>query len=182
VQNFVARKVMEKNMLASASAARGRFRVYLLKVFDNFAVSEIRRQKAKKRGPLNDQAVSLDGVPEAAVSDDRSHRAFDLDWARQTMARAVERMRSECDAKGRRDLWEVFTCRVLEPALDEAPQPSYEALVQRFGFQSPTQASNLLITAKRMFRRALTDVVRDTVADEAQVEQEIRDLKAVLAG
>jgi hypothetical protein len=33
-----------------------------------------------------------------------------------------------------------------------------------------------------MFRRALADTVRDTVADESQVEEEIRDLKAILAG
>ena len=98
------------------------------------------------------------------------------------MATAVERMRSECAEKGRSDLWEVFSCRVLEPALEQAPIPSYEVLVQRFGFQSPSQASNLLITAKRMFHRALADTVRDTVADESQVEEEIRDLKAILAG
>lgn len=71
---------------------------------------------------------------------------------------------------------------MLEPALNHAPLPSYETLVQRFGFQSPTQASNLLITAKRMFRRALADTVRDTVAGESQVEEEIRELKAILAG
>jgi hypothetical protein len=33
-----------------------------------------------------------------------------------------------------------------------------------------------------MDRRALEDTVRDTVGDDSQVDEEIRDLKAILAG
>ena len=60
VQDFVAYKILHKNVLACARGTRGRFRVFLLKVFRNFVVSEIRRQKARKRGPHNDRTVSLD--------------------------------------------------------------------------------------------------------------------------
>ncbi len=181
VQEFVARKIMAKNALASADAERGRFRVFLLKTFTNFVVSEIRKGRARKRAPDNEQALNLDDVPDLAAADAPFHQTLDLEWARQIMALAINRMKKECAAKGRKDLWEVFSCRVLEPALEQAPLPSYESLVQRFGFESPTQASNLLITAKRMFRRALEETVRDTVADESQVDEEIRDLKAILA-
>jgi DNA-directed RNA polymerase specialized sigma24 family protein len=181
VQDFVAHKILRKNILSGANRTRGRFRVYLLTAFKNFVIGEIRRRKALKRGPLGDGALSLDELPEAAVAAKDSHRALDLDWARQTLAMAVERMREECRGKDRRDLWDVFSCRILEPALDQAPVPSYETLVSRFGFESPTQASNLLITARRNIRRALEGVVRDTVADESQVEREIRDLKAILS-
>jgi DNA-directed RNA polymerase specialized sigma24 family protein len=181
VQDFVTRKILQTNVLVHARGDRGRFRVFLLSVFKNFSISEIRRLKAKKRGPPNDRVVSLDEVPDAVVAKDDAHRAFDLDWARQTLAMAIERMKKECAEKGRRDLWEMFSCRVLEPALDQAPPPPYETLVARFGFQSPSQASNLLITAKRMFRRALAEVVRKTVTDASRVDEEIRDLKAVLS-
>ena len=181
VQDFVASKIMDKKVLAGVSAGKGRFRDYLLVVFDNFAIGEIRRHRAKKRGPHNDRVLSLDEAPDLAMTDDRSHRLFDLDWARQTLVLAVERMKAECDAKGRRDLWEVFSCRVLDPALDRTPAPSYEALVERFGFRSPSQASNCLVTAKRMFRRALVEVVRDTVASEDRVEEELANLRAILS-
>jgi RNA polymerase sigma-70 factor (ECF subfamily) len=181
IQNFVTQKIMERNALASADPARGRFRVFLLKTFKNFVISEIRRGQAQKRAPLQDQAVSLDETPDLAAVAAPFHQALDQEWARQVLALAVDRMRKECAQKCRPDLWEVFSCRVLEPALEQAPLPSYDELVRRFGFQSPSQASNLLITAKRMFRRALEDTVRDTVADESQIEEEIRDLKAILA-
>ena len=182
VQNFVVQKLIETNALASADAAKGRFRTFLLKTFKNYVVSQLRRERARKRAPLNDRAVSLDEIPEFAVAQASFQQELDLEWARQVIAAAIERMRSECAQKGRSDLWEVFSCRVLEPALEQVPIPSYDVLVRRFGFQSPSQASNLLITAKRMFHRALADIVRDTVADESQVEEEIRDLKAILAG
>jgi hypothetical protein len=45
---------------------------------------------------------------------------------------------------------------------------------------SPEQASNVLITAKRMFARALRSVVAK-YADAGDVETEIRDLKSILA-
>lgn len=181
IQNFVARKVLEKNALAAADATRGRFRVFLLKTFRNFIISEIRQGRAKKRAALHDGAVSLDEASEIVAST-QFHHTLDVEWARQIMAAAIERMRKECAGKKRPDLWDVFSCRVLEPALGQAPAASYEMVVQRFGLQSPTQASNLLITAKRMFRRALEETVRDTVADEADVGAEIRELKAILAG
>ena len=57
----------------------------------------------------------------------------------------------------------------------------YEELVAKFGLRSPSEASNLLITAKRMFARVLREVVRETVADEAEVETEIMELKRILS-
>ncbi len=60
------------------------------------------------------------------------------------------------------------------------PMP-YDKLVARFGLRSPSEASNLLITAKRMFARALHEIVRETVSDDQDVEPEIRELKRILA-
>lgn len=182
VQNFVAQKIMGGNVLAGVRGTKGRFRVYLLKVFSNFTISEIRKQKARKRAPLNEEAVRLDDSSVGEMADQHVQRAFDQEWAKQIVALAVDRMRRECDEKGRHDLWDIFLCRVLDPALDQVAPPSYDTLIKRFGIQSPSQASNLLITAKRMFRRSLEAVVRETVVTESQVEDEIRELKAILAG
>jgi hypothetical protein len=59
------------------------------------------------------------------------------------------------------------------------PEP-YDKLVGRLGLASPSQAANLLITAKRMFNRHLRAVVMETVADPAQAEDEIEELKKCL--
>jgi DNA-directed RNA polymerase specialized sigma24 family protein len=182
VQSFLAEKVLAKNVLAKADRRKGRFRSFLLKVFTNYVFSALRRDQAQKRGPTDSQMVNLDEAPDLASSAPEIYQAFNVSWARQILSEVIQRMRRECAAKGRDDLWQVFECRILAPTLDQAPAPAYEALVTQFGFQSPAQASNLLITAKRMFQRILKEVVRDTVTDEADVAAEIRDMARILAG
>ena len=91
-------------------------------------------------------------------------------------------MRAECQEKGRADLWELFECRVMAPALDGCDPPPYLQLVQRFGFQSAAQASNALVTAKRQFERNLAAVIAETerVTSEKDIQAEIADLCEIL--
>ena len=79
------------------------------------------------------------------------------------------------------DVWGVFECRLLAPMLDGAEPMPYEALVERFALRSPAQASNVLITGKRMFERALRAVVGEYAADEAEVDEEIAELRQILS-
>ena len=44
LQEFIARKVLEKHLLARADRSRGRFRSFLLTALDNFAYNELRRE------------------------------------------------------------------------------------------------------------------------------------------
>lgn len=67
------------------------------------------------------------------------------------------------------------------PALERVDPVSYEDLVKTFGFTSPAQASNALITAKRMSARLLQDVVVETVEKASDVEAEIRELREILS-
>ena len=181
VQSFLAEKVLERNVLCQADRERGRFRSFLLKTFNNYAIGQLRRDKALKRGPLGVDALSLDEGLEPACREPPLAEAFDAIWARQLLARALDRMRGECRAKGRPELWEIFEIRILGPLLDGAAPVPYERLVERFGLRSPSEASNVLITAKRMFARALHAVVRETVATDRDVDAEIRELRRVLA-
>jgi hypothetical protein len=59
--------------------------------------------------------------------------------------------------------------------------PSYDSLRTRFELESAAQASNLVVTGRRAFSRALWSVVAEYAGDEAEVEVEIRDLWSILA-
>jgi len=181
VQSFLTDQVLKQNVLAAATQEKGRFRSFLLKTFSNYVIGQLRRDQARKRRPLGVDAVSLDTVPEAPDHALPPEQAFDALWARHILNQTVARMRDECTAKGRQELWEVFEVRILNPLLDgSAPMP-YDQFVQRFGLRSPSEASNLLITARRMFIRILQAVVRETVTADHEVEPEIRELKRVLS-
>ena len=78
-------------------------------------------------------------------------------------------------------MWGLFDCRVVRPMLEGAPAPDYRELVDRFGFPSPVQASNALVTAKRMYVRILRAVIGEYADDEREIDSEIADLHRILA-
>jgi len=93
----------------------------------------------------------------------------------------LQRTQTECEATGRTNFWGLFEVRVVGPLLRGEPPPAYDELVARFGFQSPLQASNALTTAKRIFTRALHAVVAEYAESEEAVEEELRELRAILS-
>ena len=182
VQEFVASVILEKGLLASADQRRGKFRTLLLTALDRFVINQLRDQAAKKRAPGNGPVLPLDErlAPQHAGAEPTA--AFDIEWAKTVIAEALQQMREECEAGNRSDLWNVFECRVAGPLVHGDPMPDYREIVRRFGFQSPSQASNALITAKRMYARVLKSVVAQYEGDsDFNSESEIRGLRAALA-
>ena len=180
LQDFVAGKILEKNLIGRADAQLGKFRTFLLTALDRFLIDRIREQAARKRSPgegglrgLGDRADLLEA--------EQPCDAFDIAWARNVISETIQLMRGECEASGRMDVWGVFECRLLDPLLNATEPVEYEAMVERFGFQSPSQASNILITAKRMFARLMRSVVGEYALGNEEIESEIRELMEVLA-
>jgi DNA-directed RNA polymerase specialized sigma24 family protein len=181
LQGFVADKILGQDALAGVRAQKGRFRNFLLTACRHYVIGEMRKQQARKRAPADAALASVEELHSLPSADPSHEHHYNLEWARHTLAEALARMRRECAQKGRPELWDIFDGRILQPLLGGGTALPYEALVARYGFQSPTQATNALITAKRMFKRLLEEVVRDTVETDAQVEEEIRELKRVLS-
>jgi RNA polymerase sigma-70 factor (ECF subfamily) len=182
LQSFIADQILERGLLQSAEQDRGRFRSFILTALDNFCINQWRFEKAKKRRPK--RKVSLDEALTVADPTASPGDVFDLAWARQVLAQAIHLMKAECQ-RSRPELWRLFEARVLAPALHgESPLP-YAQMVQDFGFVSPMQAANAIVTANRMFARMLRSVIGHYAKDPQEVEEEIRDLwrkVSVLAG
>lgn len=181
IQEFIARKVLEKGLISRADRKMGRFRSYLCKSLDHFFFDQIRHASAKKRSTEGTGSASLCIQVESLASAETSSDAFDVAWARGVINQALGRMRNQCDASGRLVVWGVFECRVLGPILKGAEPVDYHELVRRFGLTSPAQASNVLITAKRMYARAVRSVVAEYVENDEEMESEIAELQRVLA-
>jgi DNA-directed RNA polymerase specialized sigma24 family protein len=179
LQEFLSVKIVEQRLIGRAKRERGKFRNFLRKTLDDFVISEIRKEKRKKRSP-----GKLSGLDDASESDPHAGtppHAFELAWAREVLAEAVEGMSEECRRSKRPDLWGIFQGRVLRPALDGTPPLDYDLLVKRFEFDSPTQAANALTTAKRMLERHLRAVLRQYSVDEREVDESILEIRAILA-
>jgi DNA-directed RNA polymerase specialized sigma24 family protein len=178
VQGFVANKVLEQGLISRADPDKGRFRALLVTSLNHYVIDVYRHQSGTPA------AFSLSDSDRTSVMGDAESPSdvFDLAWARELLGEVLRRMRAECENTGRIDIWGIFESRILGPILEGTTSLPYELLVARFGFRSPTQAANALVTAKRMFARVLRAVVGEYAGDEAAIEAEIRDLQQILAG
>lgn len=179
IQGFVASRVIEKDLIARVERERGKFRTFLLTALDRYIIGQYRHNSAKKRSA--GQMANLADLPDLAGDREDTSCMFDVQWARTLLSDALDRMQKQCHGSGRDDLWNIFECRLLGPILNQQPAPSYEQLIEKFQLVSPTQASNLLVSAKRMFTRLLRSVVAEYTPDPEQIDQEITDLMKILA-
>jgi DNA-directed RNA polymerase specialized sigma24 family protein len=177
LQAFLADKVLEQNLIARAEPEKGRFRNFLLVTLDRFMLNRLRALRVRTR-MLDPTCV--DGRDLISSDQPPPQHVFDVEWARQVIAQAVEKMKAHCLGSGRPDIWGVFEGRTLGPILSQSEPVSYQQLVETYGFVSPSQASNVLITANRMFIRYLREVVGAYASDPQEIDEEIRDLRHIL--
>ncbi len=180
VQGFIADKILQDRLLREADAGRGRLRSFLMRSLRNYALNVRRAEAAERRAPRLG-VVSLEDLgPGGVAGESAAVDQFEVEWARTVLADAVQRMREECQRGGREAVWVVFDERVLKPLLGGGPVPSYAELMQRHQFGSPAEASNRLITAKRMFSRHLRSIISEYVTHPAEIDEEISDLSRAL--
>ena len=187
LQGFVSQKFLEHNLLGCADRTKGKFRTLLLTALDRYVISQRREANAAKRGA--DRTLSLDDpgdseAPlEASVAPMRgSPDPFDVQWAREIVREAIARVRAACVSGNRPEVWGVFEANLVRQILHGDPPLSYTELVDRFAFRSPGQVWHATRTGKQMFMRHLRAVVREYAATDAEVEEELRDLRRILAG
>jgi hypothetical protein len=171
LQEFIVRKILQYNLPARADRNRGKFRTLLLTALDNFV---------RTRGLMDSPAAPLPETQDPSDDSPAPDESFDVPWARQVLHESIRRMQADCRQSGRLDVWDVFECRIVAPALEGADPVDYQTLVVRHKLESPMQASNVLITGKRMFERTLRAVIAE-YADEEEIESEIVELRQILA-
>lgn len=189
VQGFLM-KVVEGRVAAAADPSRGRFRTFLLAAFRNHCADERARDVAAKRGG-GAIVVSIDGVRDrgddpagtarrGAVepSHERTpEREFERRWALDVLTTALRRTLREIDASAA-----PAVGRDLLPFIGGAGDPApYAAIAARHG-TTEGAVKTAVHRLRRRHRDHLRTVIRDTVATDADVEAEIRDLLSALSG
>ena len=178
IQGFFVSQVIERDLVARAEKERGKFRTFLLTALDHYFVSEIRKQTAKKRSPGSTLDVT---VVDPTDTGPRGDQGFEVEWARAIVKQAVDRMAKACQISKQDDVWGVFEARLYRPIYAGQPPTPYAELVRRFQLKSPAHASNMLVTAKRIFTRNLRSVIGEyAIHDDDEIDQEIADLMQIL--
>jgi RNA polymerase sigma-70 factor (ECF subfamily) len=180
-QAFFA-QVLDKNYLAAVDRGLGKFRSFLLTSLRHFVANERDRARAKKRGG-GQGVLSLDfdkaeGRYAAEPANELTpERLFEQQWAMEVLAAVLQQLHDELTANGK-DSW----FKVLKPLLAaEADAPPYAEVAQRL----ETTAGAVKTTVHRLRRRykqLLHDEVAKTVADPAEIDDELRQLVAAIRG
>jgi RNA polymerase sigma factor (sigma-70 family) len=177
-QSFFARMI-ETGGLASADRTRGRFRSYLLGAMKHFLANEWHRTQAQKRGgqvqflaweALNPEAR----YAEASEQSDNPEYLFEREWALQTVAEALQTLRDEMAKAGKSDLFDALKGSLA--GQDEVPRDQVAA---RLGM-SEGAVKVAVHRLRQRYRTLLRATIAETVSNEADLEDEMRYLVAVL--
>jgi hypothetical protein len=176
LQEFAEDKILKTGWLQRADQQRGQFRDFLKISLRNFVLDRLSRAEVK-RAP-----VSLDELEIDLPGPEETSEAFDLTWVRTVLAETLRRMEADCkdpsaDQLRRSQIWEMFRIRLLEPLFNDVPQVPYDQLIESFDLKSPTDASNMLLSAKRIFKTHLTRVIKEYAEQDAATAEEIRALE-----
>ena len=146
----------------------------MLRSLDNYFLDWI-------KSPANRLTAQLPESGELAASPDDEVDAFEVAWARQVLDEVLQDMKADCEAHDQLAIWGVFECRLLAPARQNVAPVSYEMLCKQFDLESPEQASNALVTAKRKFERAFARIATRYQHDDEQSNDLLQELTDVLS-
>jgi RNA polymerase sigma factor (sigma-70 family) len=179
-QEFFAR-LLARNSVARADPARGRFRSFLLASLKHFLANEWEKSRTQKRGgraqilPLEfDTAETRCAQPVAPG--DTPDRAYDRQWALALLEVVLGGLRREYRQAGR----EALFLGLKDTLSGGRPEIPYRELALRLGLSEGA----VKVAAHRLrqrYRELLREEVANTVAEPAEVEQEMKALFAALA-
>lgn len=178
-QEFFLR-LFEKQFLESADPERGRFRTFLLTIFQRFLLNERDRDHAAKRGgglkPLTLDFESREHLYAASLTDGQTaERIFERQWAMTLLSRVVEQLRAEYLEKNKLSLFE--NCRTF--LIGSANAGGYSTVAAALNMSEGA----LRVAVHRLrerYRELLRQEVSCTIEDGGTIDDELNSLRLAI--
>jgi RNA polymerase sigma-70 factor (ECF subfamily) len=174
-QGFLA-SLLDRHHFENVRKERGRFRAFLLASFQNFLAKDVARRNTQKRGGgatiLSLSFEDAEGRYRFEPAEPATPETlYERRWALTVIDRVLARLRQEWEAKKRAaEFDELKAC-----LLGEVPSGGYVAIAARLSL-SETAVRVSVHRLKRKFQAQLKQEIADTVADPADIDDEIRFL------
>ena len=177
--------VLEGNLLKHADPNRGRFRSLLLKALQNFLVDDSIKKHARKRGgdmkfvswdEWMAEAPSHFSISPRQADTWSAEKIYDVRWAATAAEHALRRLGEECEARGRRRVFDVLSSCLAA----EREDVSYQKLSKTLGV-AETAVKRLVHQLRVRYRELLRAEVAETVECPEDIDEELRYLCAALA-
>lgn len=174
--------LLEKQAIARADRNRGRFRTFLVTALKNFLTNEWEKARAEKRGGGRAE-LSLDfDSGESRYQIEPSHewtpqKLYERRWVLTLLDQVLESLRIELAEAGNAEHFDQFKGALT----NEATAADYERAAEALRITSAA-AKQAAYRMRKRYRRLFREEVARTVADEAEVDDEIGRLLATLGG
>ncbi len=168
--------LLERHDLRGLAPERGRFRSFLMACCAHYAARQNDRERAIKRGGGR-SVIRIDALSaESRFGGEPAHeltaeRIFDRRWALTLLDRVLAGLDAEMAGPDRRPLYE----RLRPSLLGQDEAPSYRSIARELGL---TEGA-VKMAAHRLrarYRERLREEIARTVADPADVDDEIKSL------
>jgi RNA polymerase sigma-70 factor (ECF subfamily) len=177
-QGFFAR-LLEKRALQDVDPQKGKFRAFLLAALKHFLANERDRAQAQKRGGAHTllQLDSLDGETRYRLEpahDATPEKLFERQWALTVLHQVLARLQAEAEADGK-----AATFASLKGFLVGDRSQTHAAAGAALGL-SEGAVKVAVHRLRRRYRELLREEIAHTVADPADVDEEIQYLRRCL--
>jgi RNA polymerase sigma factor (sigma-70 family) len=178
-QEFFSR-LLEKNYLGDVDIAKGKFRSFLLAAMKHFLSKEWARAKTLKRGggctlvPLDALSAETRYLREPQVHA-TPEKLFEKRWALTLLDQVLKRLEEEYETSGKQALFEQLQACLTG---DRNSLP-YAQIATRLGMAEGA-VKVAVHRLRQRYRGVLRDEIAKTVADPADIDDEIQQLFAAL--
>jgi len=180
-QEFFAR-LLAKDYLAKADPQKGKFRSFLLAGLKNLLCDERDKAGRLKRGggqPVIsfDERVAEGRYGLEPVDELTPERLFERSWGATLLERAASRLHEEYVGAGKTELYEQLT----EFRLDASESRAYAEVAAALS-SSESAVKSAIYRLRQRHHELVRDEIAQTLADPAEVDEEIRYLLGVMGG
>ena len=168
--------LLQRDDLRNVSPEKGRFRSFLLTALKHFLINEWQKARAQKRGGGRtvlsldfDSAETKFGMQPAEPSTAES--VFNRQWALTLLENVQSALREEEERKGNGDRYEL-----LKPHLvGDSDTGRYAKTAEQLG-TTESAVKMAVSRLRKRYRELLRDEIAQTVSDEKEIDDEIREL------
>jgi RNA polymerase sigma factor (sigma-70 family) len=179
-QEFFAR-LLEKDFLCSVDRTKGRFRSFLLASLKHFLSNQRDRSRAEKRGggqvPLSlDFSEAETSIGFQPADEQTPEIAFQKRWALTLLEQSLARLRQEYCDRGKQEIFEQLKTTLTEGRGSVA----YAELAARLEI-SEASVKMAVHRLRQRYREVLRAQIAETVAQQSEVEDELREVFRALS-
>jgi len=182
-QAFFHDVVLGRNLIQRADKSLGRFRTFLLVALKRYVAAVRDKEFAQKRISQY-KLVPLEKVDESGFSALRTELtpedSYQYVWVSSLLEQVFELVKNDCYKDRKACHWHLFHERVLEPIIEKTDLPVMDELCSKYKIKDRQTASNMIVTVKRRFRKALRDSLRDLVSSDEEVDSELLEIMKFL--